>query len=79
MDCRRTLLGTVGVVLGLLGVVAVGLLVLWVLPELLTRPQGDLSAAERLKAANDVRTSSIGSWSPSALRSPLPSLCGPSC
>ena len=28
MDCRRTLLGTVGVVLGLLGVVAVGLLVL---------------------------------------------------
>lgn len=60
MDCRRTLLGTVGVVLGLLGVVAVGLLVLWVLPELLTRPQGDLSAAERLKAANDVRTSLIG-------------------
>lgn len=59
MDRRRTLLEAVGVVLGLLGAGTVGLLVLWVLPEVLTRPQGDLSAAERLKAANDVRTSSI--------------------
>lgn len=60
MHRRRTMLRTLGVVLGLLGAVAVGLLVLWVLPELLTRPQRDLSAAEHLKAANDVRTSMIG-------------------
>jgi hypothetical protein len=59
MDRRRTLLWAVGVVLGLLGAAALGLLVLWGLPELLTRPQGDPSAAERLKAANDVRASSI--------------------
>jgi hypothetical protein len=39
----------------------VGVLVLWVLPALLTRrPSAGLSAAEQLKAANDVRATLVG-------------------
>jgi Pentapeptide repeats (8 copies) len=40
----------------MLAVVVVGGLALWVVPALLTRPAAGMSAAERLRAANDVRT-----------------------
>jgi hypothetical protein len=46
----------VGVAAGVLGVVAIGVLALWVVPALLTRPSAGMSSAERLRAANDVRT-----------------------
>lgn len=43
------------------GVVVLGILTLWILPALLTRhPSRDLTAAEQLKAVNDVRTPLIG-------------------
>lgn len=41
---------------GLLGVVVVGMLVLWVVPAVLTRqPSIGMTSAERLKAVNDAR------------------------
>jgi len=53
---RRPWPRAVGLVLLALAVVALGVLVEWTLPALLTRhPSQGMTAAERLKAANDVR------------------------
>jgi hypothetical protein len=51
-----------GLILGsIVAVVAVGVAVLWILPALLTRePSGGMSAPDRLKAVNDVRTTLVG-------------------
>ena len=51
----------VGLVLLALAAVALGVLVEWTLPALLTRhPSRGMTAAERLKAANDVRAPLVG-------------------
>lgn len=50
----------VGVLLCTLAAVALGVLVVWLLPSLLTRhPSQGMTAAERLKALNDVRASLV--------------------
>jgi hypothetical protein len=58
---RRPWPRAVGLVLLALAVVALGVLVEWTLPALLTRhPSQGMTAAERLKAANDVRAPLVG-------------------
>jgi hypothetical protein len=55
-DRRRTPPVAWNVVLLLIAAMALGALVLWVLPAVLTRhPSGAMTGAERLKAVNDVR------------------------
>jgi hypothetical protein len=45
-----------GIILILIGIVAIGALLLWIVPAFLTQqPSSGMTAAERLKATNDVR------------------------
>ncbi len=52
----KSILPVASIILCLLAVVALAALALWILPAVLTRqPSDGMTAAERLKAANDVR------------------------